>query len=111
MTDIKPIGVASIATPHGQKYLVQLCKHFQHKRPASWGDDKGRIEFSIGDCDLTADDAHLNIVATATSIETLPQLEDVIARHLLRFAFREELKIDWQRNVRDEVASASKSEG
>jgi hypothetical protein len=99
MTDTKAIAVADIATPHAKKYLVQLCKHFQHKRPASWGDDKGRIEFTIGDCDLAADDATLHIAANATSAENLPQLEDVIARHLVRFAFREELAIEWRRNA------------
>ncbi len=96
MTDTKAIAVAAVATPHAKKYLVQLCKHFEHKRPASWGDDKGRIEFTTGDCDLSADETILHITASATSAENLPQLEDVIARHLVRFAFREELAIDWR---------------
>lgn len=99
MTDTKAVSVADIATPQAKKYLVQLCKHFQHKRPASWGDDKGRIEFAIGDCDLAAEDATLRITASATSADNLPQLEDVIARHLVRFAFREELVIDWRRSA------------
>ncbi|MDE2362458.1 MAG: DUF2218 domain-containing protein [Hyphomicrobiales bacterium] len=97
MDGTKTVSAAAIATPHAQKYLVQLCKHFQHKRPATWGDDKGKIEFTIGDCDLAAEPSTLHITASATSAENLPQLEDVIARHLLRFAFREELKIEWKR--------------
>ena len=86
------ISRADVTTKEGRKYLVQLCKHFQHKRPATWGDDRGRIEFGSGLCELTADDSGLHIVATATEAENAPQLEDVIARHLVRFAFREELQ-------------------
>ncbi len=32
---------------------------------------------------------------TAPDAAHLAQLQDVVARHLLRFAFREEMKIDW----------------
>lgn len=90
------ISRADVATKDGRKYLVQLCKHFQHKRPASWGDDRGRIEFGSGLCELSADDSGLHVVATANDADSLPQLQDVIARHLVRFAFREELAIDWK---------------
>lgn len=93
------ISRADVATREGRKYLIQLCKHFQHKRPASWADDRGRIEFGSGLCELSADDSGLHISATANDAESLPQLEDVIARHLVRFAFREELVIDWRRNA------------
>ena len=51
------ISRADVTTKEGRKYLVQLCKHFQHKRPATWGDDRGRIEFGSGLCELTADDS------------------------------------------------------
>ena len=68
------ISRADVTTKEGRKYLVQLCKHFQHKRPATWGDDRGRIEFGSGLCELTADDSGLHIVATATEAENAPQL-------------------------------------
>ena len=32
----------------------------------------------------------------ASDPEAIPQLQDVVARHLERFAFREELAIDWK---------------
>ena len=92
-------SVATVATPNAKKYLVQLCKHFQHKLPASWGDDVGQIAFSIGECRLSATDHHLDITADAPDSENLSQLEDVIARHLVRFAFREALTIDWRREA------------
>lgn len=88
-----------VATP--QRYLGQLCKHFQHKAPASWGEGyrTGRIDFPMGTCTLAADDdaGRLIMTATAATIEDLARVENVIARHLERFAFRETLATMWAR--------------
>jgi uncharacterized protein len=45
-------SAASVATPHASRYLQQLCKHFAHKRPASFDARRGRIAFAIGLCEL-----------------------------------------------------------
>jgi hypothetical protein len=87
---------AEIATEHASRYLQQLCKHFAHKREVSFTPTEGKINFTAGDCLLAADDTTLTLTAVANSAAELPQLEDVVARHLVRFAFREELKIDWR---------------
>jgi hypothetical protein len=89
-------SVATIATPQAQRYLSQLCKHFQHRRPVTLEATAGHIGFDAGNCDLLADDTALILTATAADAEALQQLQDVIARHLLRFAFREAMRIDWQ---------------
>nr|CAD6429144.1 hypothetical protein REQ54_03275 [Rhizobium sp. Q54] len=88
---------ADIATEHASKYLQQLCKHFAHKRPVTFDERNGEISLMTGTCQLRAEDGHLLIAVESNDTAHLPQLEDVVARHLVRFAFREEMKIDWQR--------------
>lgn len=87
---------ATIATEQASRYLQQLCKHFAHKLPVTFDPHAGEIAFSIGDCRLTAESDALRIVLTAASHEDMEQLKDVVVRHLVRFAFREELQVDWQ---------------
>ena len=42
----------------------------------------------------------LRLIATANGDAQLEQVQDVVARHLVRFAFREELTIDWHKVMR-----------
>lgn len=95
---IQPItSRCTISTEYASKYLQQLCKHFAHKRPTTFNERTGQISFSAGECRLQANEAELLITVEATDAEHLPQLEDVVARHLVRFAFREELQFVWHR--------------
>lgn len=87
---------ARVATPQARKYLVQLCKPFAHKLPATWDEQSGHIAFSLGDCRLQAGADRLELALEAPDPAALGQLQDVVARHLVRFAFRETLPIDWQ---------------
>ena len=59
----------------------------------------GRIEFSVGLCELKADEAQgvLTMRVRAANEADLNRLEDVVARHLVRFAFRETLDLAWSR--------------
>lgn len=86
---------AEIVTPQAKRYMIQLCKHFQHKRPVTLEDQSGLISFTIGDCRLRADDGMLTLSLEAADDAQMLQLQDVVARHLLRFAFREEMRIGW----------------
>ena len=90
-------SVASIATDKASRYLQQLAKHFAHKLPVTFDPQQGRISFSAGDCDMIADEGRLILTLTSPDTESLVQLENVVERHLVRFAFREELTLDWQR--------------
>ena len=87
---------AAIATEQASRYLQQLCKHFAHKRPVTFDEHAGEISFSVGDCRLKAQDNTLRLSLTAPNGENMEQLKDVVVRHLVRFAFREELQVDWQ---------------
>jgi uncharacterized protein len=89
-------SVAEIATPQAEQYLAQLCKHFQHKLPATYDEHAGHIPFPIGDCRLRAGDGTLTLALESADHAQLAKLEEVVASHLLRFAFREKLSVDWK---------------
>jgi hypothetical protein len=97
MNDTTHASAALVRTPKASGYLQQLCKHFGHKLPVGFDERAGRIEFPMGVCTLAAapDAGTLALHASAASAEDLARLEDVVARHLVRFAFREELEVTW----------------
>ncbi|WP_425407343.1 DUF2218 domain-containing protein [Hwanghaeella sp.] len=88
---------AVIRTEKASRYLQQLCKHFGHKIPVTFDSQAGHISFPGGDCRLQADEAALTMLVSAPDNEGLENLEGVAARHLERFAFREDMQIAWQR--------------
>ena len=87
---------AEVATPGAERYLQQLCKHFRHKRPVTLEEGSGVIEFPVGACRLEARDGVLSLRLTASDPSGLEQLQEVVARHLIRFAFREDLQVRWR---------------
>lgn len=89
-------STTEIHTAKASGYLQQLCRHFAHKVPAECDAAAGRISFPLGEVRLAAEGDRLRIALDAPDAERRAALEDVVARHLLRFAFREELRIDWQ---------------
>ena len=92
------LSEAHVTTATPRRYLGQLCKHFQHKLPVSLSEYHGRIEFPTGACELgAATDFTLTLQVRAPDEQALGRLEDVVARHLKRFAFREEIDIQWTR--------------
>lgn len=88
-------SVARVETERASIYLQQLCKHFAHRRPVTFTPEQGRIEFDIGTCRLEAANGILTLVADADDADRLAQLQDVVDKHLVRFAFRAPLKIEW----------------
>jgi len=89
-------STAEIATAQARRYMIQLCKHFEHKLPVTYDDHTGRIALSVGVCRLAAAGDRLTLSGEAPDAAQLAQLQDVVARHLVRFAFREEMQIDWR---------------
>src|SRR5271166_1397756 len=88
---------ARVPTSVPHRYLGQLCKHFGHKLPVTQTDDHGCIEFADGACELGAEPGVLIIRVTAGDDAKRARLEDVIARRLGRFAFRDKPEILWVR--------------
>jgi hypothetical protein len=75
--------------------MTQLCKHFDHKLPVTLAESSGSITFGAGLCTLTADAEALVLHVTSPDDEALARTQDVVARHLLRFAFRAPPEIVW----------------
>ena len=75
---------------------AQLCKHFQHRRPVTFDQQSGHIAFDMGDCRVRAEGRVLRLEAEAPDTVKLAQVQDVVARHLVRFAFREPLRVAWR---------------
>lgn len=89
-------STAVVTTPKAAGYAAQLVKHFAHKIPARFEAGDGEIGFAFGTCRLHAEGDRLTLSVTGADPGAISRLQDVVARHLLRFAFREELAIDWQ---------------
>jgi uncharacterized protein len=88
-----------LKTSHAGKYLTQLCKHFAHKIDVSYDYDHGECRFVCGTAILNAKDGELRIRAVSPDEAQLQETQSVIERHLVRFAFRENIEaLDWQRD-------------
>lgn len=89
---------ARFETANASRYLQQLCKHFAHKVPVTFDPSHGEAELPGGRCILDADQTGLTIVCTPAAPEREAQLVKVVEVHLERFAFRETVALDWQRD-------------
>ena len=88
-------STADVSTTSGSKYLQQLCKHLSHKMVTEFDARQGRVDFPSGaQLFLEADDTVLRLNLEADD-DNLGRMEGVVADHLKRFAFREELSFDW----------------
>jgi hypothetical protein len=90
---------AVVKTEFAAKYLVQMCKHFAHKVDVEYTDTHGECRFDNGIAIFDADAEHLHLVVKAPAEETVTWAQAAIESHLLRFAFREDLKsLAWHRS-------------
>lgn len=89
------VSTAAIKTRKASSYLQQLCKHFGHKTEAEFSPTAGWIKFNFGRAELVAENETLTMRAHAETADNLDRLKHVLASHLERFAFREDLDINW----------------
>ena len=90
-----PESRAVISTPHASRYLQQLCKHWAHRFETEFSPTDARIALPLGETRLSASAETLTVGLTAPDAASLPDLRDVVVRHIERFAFRETLRFDW----------------
>ncbi len=96
MTDAAHLhAVAEVRTAHAKRYMGQLCKHFAHKVPAEVGETDATVSFPFGTLRARAEGDILTLDVAAAP-DDLARIEDVVASHLLRFAFCEEIAVDWR---------------
>ena len=97
---------AMVPTSNGSRYLQQLCKHWAHNLAVDFTPEHGKVIFPRNargsnwedDAVLTmiARPEHLECRIEASEPSQLEGLQDALARHLDRFAFREApLTFDW----------------
>lgn len=88
---------AIFSTGSASRYLQQLCKHWAHKFPVTYTPEQGEIDLGEGRlCRLAASSQSLTMQAVAPDEATLTRLQDVIVKHVARFAFREEMAgVEW----------------
>ncbi|WP_192036196.1 DUF2218 domain-containing protein [Halomonas sp. YLGW01] len=87
---------ARVATENPSTQLKKLCRHFAHKLEVSFDDTQGEIRFPFGLTRLEIRDQTLVLTGQADDEARLEQLKKVTADHLLRFAHKESLTVDWQ---------------
>ena len=91
-----PSSHATVTTDRPQRYIKQLVSHLGHRLSTSVADDgTGIIIMEGGRSTLTPAGGAIEIAASADGAETLSRLEDVIARHLIRFGADGELEVTW----------------
>lgn len=89
---------ARVATDKAARYMTQLAKHWSHKFEVTYDETSALFPLPLGTCHMVAHADGLDITLEAADLEGLARLEDVVAKHLDRFAFREgELKYGWTR--------------
>lgn len=92
------ISEAQVSTEHAVSYLRQLCRHWAHKFPVEFTDEQGRIELPAALCLLQSSPAVLQVRLELKSDADQERIEQVVAEHLQRFGFREQLVFDWKRS-------------
>jgi len=93
-----PKATAIVSTAHASRYLQQLCKHWAHKFTVEFTPEHGTINLGENRLVILDADAEKLTATVETSEENLPRLQEVVASHVVRFAFREELIFDWVKN-------------
>ena len=86
---------STVETAQASRYLQQLCKHWSHRFATAFDAAQGTVALPSGTLTLAADATRLHLTLEADDAGALPRLGEVVAEHLRRFAFREELVIDW----------------
>ncbi|MFF4651402.1 DUF2218 domain-containing protein [Streptomyces sp. NPDC001380] len=95
-----PRSEARVTTDRPHRYAKQLASHLGRRIEASWDEEAGRGElaFATGTGTLTAEPGAL-LLAVEGDAASLPVLEDVVGRHLVRFGAKDELVVEWHRDT------------
>ncbi|MDF1790450.1 MAG: DUF2218 domain-containing protein [Thalassobaculaceae bacterium] len=88
-------ATAQVRTDKASRYVAQLCKHFSHRVPAEWNETEGLVRFEPGACRMSASDGTLTLMCESETEKALAVVQDVVADHLVRFAWKEELSVTW----------------
>lgn len=91
---------AKLIIDRPERYAKQLASHIGHKAQGVEDfDGKTHITFGFGATGTIAvGDGEVLLTATANDDEALSKAQDILGRHLLKFAKLEEQTLDWSTN-------------
>jgi hypothetical protein len=91
---------AKLIIDRPERYAKQLAAHISHKAEASSeSDGVTTITFGFGATGTIAvGDGAVLLTATSNDSEAMSKAQDVLGRHLLKFAKLEEQTLDWSAN-------------
>ena len=78
------------------KMLLRLCKHFEHKVSVTYSETKAHMEFIIGSCDAEVIGNALHFICRSNEKNENQEIQNVIERHLVRFARKEDINFGWR---------------
>ena len=88
---------AHIPTTRASHYIKTLCRHFSHKVPAQFTNERGDVQFPFGVCEMLAQPNELVLRVEAPDDEQFVRMKDVVGGHLEEFAYRgETITVTWQ---------------
>lgn len=96
------VAEAQVKSERASRYLVQLCKHFSHKAPADYDEARGQVDFQPGLCVMSAADNRLTLRCEALSESDLHRVKDIVADHLVRFAWQEKIAVVWNDGIQSQ---------
>jgi len=76
--------------------MKKLCRHFSHKIETKFDDESGSIRFPFAQVELKADGKQLVILVEADDQPGLEKGREVIGSHLIRFATRQQVELNWE---------------
>ncbi|MFE7740795.1 DUF2218 domain-containing protein [Nocardia sp. NPDC057455] len=88
-----------VRTDRPERYGKQLVAHLGRRNGGEWSaqSSSGWIDLDTGRATVTAHEGELHLRIEAAP-EDLARLEDVLARHLVRFGERDQLSVTWRRD-------------
>jgi hypothetical protein len=88
---------ADVKTANAVSYLRQLCRHWGHRFPVEFNDERGVIQLPSAACALQSSPETLSVRLEMPDDADQARIEKVVEEHLQRFGFRETLVFDWVR--------------
>ena len=89
-------STALVPTDRAERYAKQLVSHLGRHDNARTNDaGETVLDFSAGSCVVVAEPEGVRLTADAADADQLAVVEDIIARHLVRFGEKDELNVSW----------------
>lgn len=89
-------STSTILTHAASSYIGKLCRHFRHKIDTEYTATTGLATFPFGTCAMAATADELTFDILAPDSESVEKIKGVLERHLVKFAYKEKLIVEWE---------------